>query len=40
MGEIDLDFYKVLFEDLDPDRLKKRFLRLLLRIENLDRGSI
>jgi len=40
MHEIDLDFYKVLFEDLDPDNLKKRFLRLLLRIRNLDRGSI
>ncbi|MGB2927980.1 MAG: sigma-54-dependent Fis family transcriptional regulator [Desulfobacterales bacterium] len=40
MGEIDLDFYKVLFEDLDPENLKKRFLKLLLRIQNVDRGSI
>jgi len=40
MDEIDLDFYKVLFEDLDPENLKKRFLKLLLRIQNVDRGSI
>lgn len=40
MGQIDLDFYKVLFEDLDPESLKKRFLRLLLKIQNVDRGSI
>ena len=40
MGQIDLDFYKVLFEDLDPENLKKRFLRLLLKIQNVDRGSI
>ena len=40
MDEIDLDFYKVLFEDLDPESLKKRFLKLLLRIQNVDRGSI
>lgn len=40
MGEIDLDFYRVLFEDLDPESLTKRFLRLLLRIQNVDRGSI
>lgn len=40
MSEIDLDFYKALFEDLDPESLKKRFLKLLLRIQNVDRGSI
>jgi len=40
MGENDLEFYKVLFEDLDPESLRKRFLRLLLRIQNVDRGSI
>ena len=40
MGQIDLDFYKVLFEDLDPENLKERFLRLLLKIQNVDRGSI
>jgi len=40
MREVDLNFYKVLFEDLDPDKLKKRFLRLLLTIQNVERGSI
>jgi len=40
MGEMDLDFYKVLFEDLDFANLQKRFLGLLLRIQNVERGSI
>ncbi len=40
MDEMNLDFYKVLFEDLDPASLQKRFLKLLLRIQNVDRGSI
>ena len=40
MSELDLDFYKVLFEELDPVNLRKRFLRLLLRIQNVERGSI
>jgi len=40
MGESDLDFYKMLFEDLDPENLRKRFLRLLLRIQNVERGSV
>lgn len=40
MSAIDLDFYKVLFDDLDPANLQKRFLKLLLRIQNVDRGSI
>ena len=40
MSEFDLDFYKVLFEELDPVNLRKRFLRLLLRIQNVERGSI
>jgi transcriptional regulator with GAF, ATPase, and Fis domain len=40
MREVDLNFYKVLFEDLDPDKLKKRFLGLLLTIQNVERGSI
>jgi transcriptional regulator with GAF, ATPase, and Fis domain len=40
MGELDLDFYKMLFEDLDPENLRKRFLRLLLRIQNVERGSV
>lgn len=36
----DFDFYKLLFEDLDLENLRKRFLRLLLRIQNVERGSI
>lgn len=40
MEEIDLDFHKVLFEDLDPEKVPQRFLKLLLRIENVERGSI
>lgn len=40
MGEIDLDFYKVLFEDLNLTNLQKRFLGLLLKIQNVERGSI
>jgi transcriptional regulator with GAF, ATPase, and Fis domain len=40
MGELDIDFYKMLFEDLDPENLRKRFLRLLLRIQNVERGSV
>jgi hypothetical protein len=40
MSEVDLNFYKVLFEDLDPDNLRKRFLELLLTIQNVERGSI
>ena len=40
MGKIDSDFYKVLFEDLDVVNLRKRFLGLLLKIQNVERGSI
>jgi transcriptional regulator with GAF, ATPase, and Fis domain len=40
MGKIDSDFYKVLFEDLDVANLRKRFLGLLLKIQNVERGSI
>jgi len=40
MVDLDLDFYKMLFEDLDPESLRKRFLRLLLRIQNVERGSV
>jgi transcriptional regulator with GAF, ATPase, and Fis domain len=40
MVEIDLDFYKVLFEDLDPGSMQKRFLGLVLKIQNVERGSI
>ena len=40
MNKFELDFFKVLFEELDPENLRKRFLRLLLRIQNVERGSI
>jgi transcriptional regulator with GAF, ATPase, and Fis domain len=40
MDQRELDFYKTLFEDLDPENLRKRFLKLLLRIQNVERGSI
>jgi transcriptional regulator with GAF, ATPase, and Fis domain len=40
MAQTGLDFYKVLFEDLDPKNLTRRFLELLLEIQGVDRGSI
>jgi transcriptional regulator with GAF, ATPase, and Fis domain len=40
MNDLDYNFYRVLFEDLDPARLMKRFLELLLKIQNVERGSI
>ncbi len=40
MNEIDASFYHVLFEDLDPAKMRKRFLELLLNTQNVERGSI
>jgi len=40
MDTVDLDFYKVLFDDLDPENLIKRFLGLLLKLQNVERGSL
>ncbi|MFC1883860.1 sigma 54-interacting transcriptional regulator [Thermodesulfobacteriota bacterium] len=40
MLKTDLNIYKALFEDLDPDNLKLRFLKLLLEIQGVARGSI
>jgi transcriptional regulator with GAF, ATPase, and Fis domain len=40
MAEFDHSFYKILFEDLDPENLRKRFLNLLLKLQNVERGSI
>ncbi len=40
MNEFDHSFYKILFEDLDPDKLRKRFLQLLLKLQNVERGSL
>jgi len=35
-----LEFYKELFKELDPDKLQKKFLQLLLNIQNVERGSL
>lgn len=40
MNAFDCNFYKILFEDLDPVKLRVRFLELLLNIQNVERGSI
>jgi len=40
MKDISPDFYKVLFQDLYPENFKERFLKLLLNIQGVDRGSI
>jgi transcriptional regulator with GAF, ATPase, and Fis domain len=40
METFDFNFYRTLFEDLDPEKLRKRFLKLLLDIQNVERGSI
>ena len=40
MSEASVDFYKALFVDLDPDKLTRRFLGMLLKIQGVERGSI
>lgn len=40
MPELESSFYRILFEDLDPENMRKRFLRLLLNMQNVERGSI
>lgn len=40
MGDMDFDLWKVIFGDLNPENLQKRFLELLLKIQNVERGSI
>ena len=40
MDDMSLDFYKVLFQDLDPANFQERFLKLLLNIQGVDRGSL
>ncbi|WP_027182708.1 sigma-54-dependent Fis family transcriptional regulator [Desulfovibrio inopinatus] len=37
---MDLDFFKALFEEIDPGRLQRRFLETLLGLQNVDRGSL
>ena len=40
MERINPDFYKALFDDLDPEHTVKRFLELLLKLQNVERGWI
>jgi transcriptional regulator with GAF, ATPase, and Fis domain len=40
VNDLDFELYRVLFEELDPNKLTKRFLGALLRIQNVERGSI
>jgi transcriptional regulator with GAF, ATPase, and Fis domain len=40
METVDINFYKILFEDLDPQKLRRRFLERLLNIQKVERGSI
>jgi transcriptional regulator with GAF, ATPase, and Fis domain len=35
-----LDFIQSLFEKLDPDRFQKQFLKTLMQIQNVERGSV
>jgi transcriptional regulator with GAF, ATPase, and Fis domain len=35
-----LDLYRLLFEDLDPEKITTRFVKLLMGIQNVERGSI
>ena len=35
-----LDFYKELFSELDPAKLQRKFLQLLLEMQNVQRGSV
>ena len=40
MRTLTLPFYRALFEELDPVRLQALFLQTLLKIQNVERGSI
>ena len=40
MRTLTLPFYKALFEELDPARLQSLFLQTLLKIQNVERGSV
>ena len=35
-----LQFYKALFEELDPDKIQRQFLKSMLRLQNVERGSM
>lgn len=40
MGDRSFDFCKVVSEELDPERLRRKFLMALLDLQNVERGSI
>ncbi|SPF46700.1 Transcriptional regulator, NifA subfamily, Fis Family [Syntrophobacter sp. SbD1] len=40
MGDKSFDFYRTVSEELDPERLQRKFLAALLDLQNVERGSI
>ena len=40
MGDKSFDFYRAVSEELDPERLQRKFLTALLDLQNVERGSI
>ena len=40
MGNDSLDSCRMLFEDLDPKKITERFVKLLMGIQNVERGSL
>ncbi len=40
MRRTSFDFFKAVSQELDPDRLQKKFLNALLELQNVERGSI
>jgi len=40
MGDKSFDFYRTVSEELDPEKLRRKFLAALLDLQNVERGSI
>ena len=40
MKDVDPSFCDILYEDLDPEKMRKRFLSLLIDLQNVERGSL
>ncbi|MFZ2445745.1 MAG: sigma-54-dependent Fis family transcriptional regulator [Syntrophobacteraceae bacterium] len=40
MADKSFDFYKAVSEELDPEKLRRKFLMALLELQNVERGSI
>ena len=40
MGDKSFDFYRAVSEELDPEKLQRKFLTALLDLQNVERGSI